>query len=132
MDVFIAGEAEVGLEAEALASPPQKLRGLLLGHRRGPRYFVARVFPLSGRAFPPASRLRELDRLFGGRVIGFYSSRKPVPGPKGILQPFAFGKLFLHVSGVGVRSGRLAVRPSVIEYDNGFFLSPISLARRRP
>lgn len=128
MDVFLAEEAEVGLRADALGRSARECRGLLLGHRRGPRYFVVRVFPLGGRSFPRASRLRQLERLFSGRVIGFYAGRRPEPGPRGILRPFAYGRLLLLVSGTAARPGSLAVRPSVIEYDKGFFLSPISLA----
>lgn len=131
MDVFIAQEAEAGLKADALGAAPEGRRGLLLGHRRGPRYFVAKVFPLGGQPLPGASRFRELDRLFDGTIIGFYADRDPARGPGGILQPFALGKLFLLTPESGVRSRRLAVKPSVIEYDKKFFLSPISLARRR-
>jgi hypothetical protein len=131
MDVFIAEEAEAGLRADAPGVASEGRRGLLLGHRRGPRYFVARVFPLGGRPFPDASRFRKLNRLFGGTVIGFYADRDPDRGPEGILQPFAYGKVFLLVSGSGIRSRRLAIKPSVIEYDKKFYLSPISLARRR-
>jgi hypothetical protein len=131
MDVFIAEEAEAGLRAEALVTPPESRRGILLGHRRGPRFFVSRVFPLGGSSFPAASRLRELDGLFGGRLIGFYAARDPAPGPSGILQPFAYGKLFLRVPGAAGRSRRLEVRSSVIEYDGRFYLSPVSLAGRR-
>ena len=132
MDVFIAKEAEAGLRADALVTPPDDRRGLLLGHRRGPRYFVARVFPLGGRSFPAAARLRKLDGLFDGRIIGFYAARNPGPGPGGILQPFAFGKLFLRVAGSSARPGRPVVKAGVIEYDGRFYLSPIPLAGRRP
>ena len=132
MDVFIAREAEAGLRAASLVNPAESRRGLLLGHRRGPRYFVARVFPLGGRSFPSAARLRKLDGLFDGRIIGFYAARNPKPGPGDILQPFAFGKLFLRVSGPAGRPGRLAVRAGVMEYDGRFFLSPIPLAGRKP
>jgi hypothetical protein len=131
MDVFIAEEAEVELRAEGLDPPPEGRRGLLLGHRRGPRYFVARVFPLGGRSFPQASRIRELDHLFNGRIVGYYSTRNPAPGRGGILQPFAYGKVFLGLHGTRAGVRRPAVRAWVIEYDKKFFLSPISLARRR-
>ena len=131
MDVYISGEAEAGLRAEVLVTPPDSRRGLLLGHKRGPRYFVARVFPLGGRSFPGASRLRELDSLFDGQIVGFYAARDPAPGPSGILRPFAYGKIFLRVPGAAGRSERLDVKGSVIEYDGCFYLSPIPLARRR-
>jgi hypothetical protein len=131
MDVFIAEEAKVGLRAEALGPPPEGHRGLLLGHRRGPRFFVARVFPLGGRSFPPASRIRELNRLFDGRIIGYYSTRCPAPGLAGILQPFAYGKVFLRLHGTREGARGPAVRAWVIEYDKKFFLSPISLSRRQ-
>ncbi len=132
MDVFIATEAEAGLRADALDAPPGGRRGLLLGHRRGPRYLVVRVFPLGGRSFPDAARFRELDRLFDGGIIGFYGDRDPAPGPAGILQPFGYGKLFLRISAKDLRSRPLSVDPRIIEYDREFYLSPISLARRRP
>jgi len=132
MDVYIAEEAEAGLRAEALVIPAKNRRGVLLGHRRGPRYFVARIFPLGGLSFPDASRIRRIDRLFGGRLIGFYAARDPVPGPESLLQPFACGKLFLRVPAAAARSGGSAVRPAIIEFDGGFRLSPVSLAGRRP
>ena len=132
MDVFIAKEAEAGLRAASFVNSPADRRGLLLGHRRGPRYFVARVFPVGGRSFPSAARLRKLDGLFDGRIIGFYAARNPAPGPGGILQPFAFGKLFLRVLGPSARPDRLVVKAGVIEYDGRFYLSPIPLAGRRP
>ena len=75
MDVYIGAEAAAALAAEALTSSGPSLRGLLLGHRRGPRYFVERAFPLRGKAFPAETRFRELDRAFGGRVIGFYERK---------------------------------------------------------
>jgi hypothetical protein len=131
MDVHISGEAEAGLRAEVLVTPPDRRRGVLLGHKRGPRYFVARIFPLGGRSFPGASRLRELDELFDGKILGFYAARDLAPGPSGILRPFACGKLFLRVPGAAGRFDRLAVKSSVIEYDGRFYLSPISLAGRR-
>ena len=131
MDVFIGEEAEAGLRAEILVTPPSSRRGVLLGHKRGPRYFVARIFPLGGRSFPGASRLRELDRLFDGQILGFYAARDPAPGPSGILRPFAYGKLFLRLPGAAGRVERLDVKSSVIEYDGCFYLSPIPLAGRR-
>ena len=131
MDVFIGEEAEAGLKAEVLVTPPGNRRGVLLGQQRGPRFFVARIFPLGGRSFPGASRLRELDRLFDGQILGFYAARDPAPGPSGILRPFAYGKLFLRLPGAAGRVERLDVKSSVIEYDGCFYLSPIPLAGRR-
>jgi len=131
MDIFIAEEAEAGLRAEALGPPPEGRRGLLLGHRRGPRFFIARVFPLGGRSFPPASRIRELDRLFNGKTVGYYSTHSPAPGRAGILQPFAYGKAFLRLHGTEGGTRGPTVSAWVIEFDKKFYLSPISLARRR-
>jgi len=131
MDVYLEAEAESGLRAEALISPPASRRGVLLGHRRGPRYFVSRVFPLGGRAFPEAARLRELDRLFGGRIIGYYAALAPSAGPESVLGPAACGRVFLRVRGGAGRGRKLELKPAVIDYDGRFRLFPISLAGER-
>jgi hypothetical protein len=132
MDAYLGAEAAAGLAAEALERSGKRCRGLLLGHRRGPRYFVERAFPLRGGAFPSETRFRELDRIFGGRIIGFYASGDGGRGSSSILRPFAYGKLYLWIAGLSARSRRPVVKPHVIEYDQAFFLSPIPLARRRP
>jgi hypothetical protein len=130
MDAYLSKEALNYLEAERLGSPRNIGRGLLLGHRRGPRFFVEKVYPLGGRGFPSEIQFWEFDRVFGGRIIGFYASgsrRRSVPQ---VLRPFAYGKLFLEIADSSNRQRRLALKPHVIEYDDHFFLSPIALAKR--
>lgn len=131
MDVYLGAEAEAELRAEALIKPSAGRRGVLLGHRRGPRYIVSRIFPLGGRAFPEAARLRELDRLFGGRIIGYYAARRPASGSGSLLGPAACGKIFIRVRGTDGRSRKLDLKPGVIDYDGRFRLAPISLAGER-
>jgi hypothetical protein len=132
MDAYLGAEATAGLEAEALECAGKTCRGLLLGHRRGPRFFVEKAFPLRGGAFPSETRLRQLDLIFRGKVIGFYALGGSVRGPSGILRPFAYGKLYLRISASASGSRKTDMKPHVIEYDGAFRLSPIALARRRP
>jgi hypothetical protein len=131
MDVYLGAEASAGLEAEALDCRTRACRGLLLGHRRGPRFFVERAFPLRGAALPSEARWQELDRIFGDRIIGFYGSGDAARGAARVLRPFAYGKLYLQISAPGARPRRPVVAPHIIEYDRAFYLSAIPLARRR-
>jgi hypothetical protein len=131
MDAYVAAEAAAGLKAEAVGCAGKTFRGLLLGHRRGPRYFVEKAFPLRG-AFPSEARFRQLDLVLGGRVIGFYASGGADRGPSGLLRPFAYGKLYLRISARASGGRKTVMKPHVIEYDGAFRLSPITLARRRP
>jgi hypothetical protein len=132
MDAYLGAEAAAGLAAAALECSGKKCRGLLLGHRRGPRYFVEKAFPLRGGGFPSATRFRELDRIFGGKLIGFYSGGDRGTGSPRVLRPYAYGKLYLRISPAAAGARRPPVKAHVIEYDDGFYLKPIPLARRRP
>jgi hypothetical protein len=132
MDAYLGAEATAGLKAEALECAGKTCRGVLLGHRRGPRFFVEKAVPLRGDAFPSETRLRQLDLIFGGKVIGFYASGGPARGPSSILRPFAYGKLYLRLSAPASGFRKTVMKPHVIEFDGAFHLSPIALARRRP
>ena len=127
VDVFLAEEARLflaGLNAGPARSRP---RGLLLGHIRGPRFFVEQVFPAAqGFAFRSAE-VRRLDALFGDRVLGFFAFDAPPSLRRRLLRPEAVGRLLVSLA---ARSGREpAATAHLVDFDGRFKLVRLPLAR---
>jgi hypothetical protein len=126
MDVYVSEEARRHLSAQTLEISRGATRGLLLGHRRGPRFFVERIYPCPLQPFLSVEKFRALSRIFDDKIIGFYSSgrRSQKRDPKFPL--FAVNKLYLQF-GSHPRKG-LTLRPAVIEYKGSFCLVPVAFA----
>lgn len=127
MDAFLSEDALMFLEAlGALPADPREA-GYLIGHIRGGRFIVEKVFPAGGSFARPPDRFHELNGIFGSRIIGFFQIRPDEKSRAGLLKPFAYGKLFLDVRFAG--SDKMSVKPFVIDYRDNFFFSPIRLHR---
>jgi hypothetical protein len=128
MDVYLSEEAFIYLKGQALESSVKNHGGLLIGHKRGQRFFVEKVYPSRESYISSERNYWALDRLFDGKIIGFFSFTSGAEKALKILQPFAYGKLFLRIA---LRpKNRLTLKPYVIEYKDSFFLLPISLHSR--
>jgi hypothetical protein len=125
VDVFITREASADVKALAVLRPGPAAWGFLVGHKRGRRVFVERLFPACESAVPPpAERLDELDRLLGRKVVGLFAIR---PGPafkRSLLGPYFCGRLFLEVR---LSKKGPAVRLFVVDFARKFFLAPVPL-----
>lgn len=128
MDVYLTEEAWQSFWAQALEIPRRKARGLLLGHRRGGRFFVEKVFPCSFGQFPTARRYQALNAIFEGKIIGFYSSSRSAGAAAGKCPPFSYNKLFIEFV-LHPKKGPI-LKPSVVEYTDHFHLVPAALAAR--
>jgi len=128
MDAYLSEEARQHLQAQALELPRRKAHGLLLGHRRGGRFFIERIYPCSFPLFPSARKFRALDGIFGGKIIGFYGSGRLSRTEAGNSPPFATNKLYLGFS-LHPKKG-LVLKPAVVEYSGSFYLVPVALAAR--
>ncbi len=129
MDVSFSQEAVQSMEAHACGTGRKTMRGVLVGHKRGQRFYVEKAHPFCGGAFSSAERWRVLDRLFEGKIIGFYSSSSSPKALAGFLQPAFCGKLVLR-TGSG-RRARLSLKPYVVEFDKSFYFLPITLSSRQ-
>jgi hypothetical protein len=128
MDVYLSETATLFLKGQALEASEQTSSGLLLGHKRGQRFFVEQVYPSKESSFSSERTYWTLDRLFEGKIIGFYSFASATRKPPKILRPFAYGKLFLRIA---LRpQKRLTLKPHIIEYKDSFHLLPIALHSR--
>lgn len=128
MDVYLSEEAWQHLRAQALESPGRKARGLLLGHRRGGRFFVERIYPCPFGPFPSARKYWALDSVFEGKIIGFYFSGRRKGPAAGKWPPFSYNKLYLEFDPHPEKG--LTLRPAVVEYSGSFHLVPAALAAR--
>jgi hypothetical protein len=127
MDAYLAVEAHQTLQALGSLSAKPGLSGFLIGHKRGHRFFVERIFPLPKGFRPTLENYESLNRLLDGKIIGFFAFPAGTKDKEQMLQPFACGKLFL-----GVRlskKGSLNFQSLVIDYDGHFFTAPIKLQK---
>jgi hypothetical protein len=123
MDVYFSLDAYNHLKTHALVVNPSTTDGLIIGHRRGPAFFVESILPTSKGFFPSEEKYHSLRDLFHDKLIGFFTFFPDEKKAKKILAPFACGKLYLELS--TDKSKRLRIKPFLIEYEERFLLSPL-------
>ena len=125
MDAYLSREARQSLTALRLVSSNALPDGLLLGHKRGNRFFVEKILPSLKGFFPSLKKYQELDEFLEGKLLGFFSFQPDEKKIKKILAPFAYQKLFLEIN-LNTQK-EMAIKPHVIDYDKEFFLVSIKL-----
>jgi hypothetical protein len=126
MDVLLTPEAMREVEALRVVRPAASTWGFLVGHKRGHRFIVEKVFPAgSGRTLPDKQIISGLDGIWPGGVVGLFAVRPGAAFRKAVLGPAWYGKLVLSL---GLTSRRPTFRPFVIEFDRIFALRPVALA----
>ena len=125
MDAYLSQEAYQSLNAINLISSSSSSDGLLIGHKRGHRFFVEKIFPSTPGFFPSLKKYHELDQLLDGKLLGFFSFKPDEKKIKKILAPFACGKLFLEIN--LSRRKKMTIKSYVVDYENEFFLLPVGL-----
>ena len=128
MDSYLSQEAYKTLTALSIISSSSSSDGLLIGHKRGHRFFVEKILPSLPGFFPSLKKYHELDRLFNGKLLGFFSFSPDDKKIKKILAPFACGKLFLEIS--SNQQKKMTIKSYVIDYENEFLLLPVKLTSR--
>ena len=125
MDAYLSREAYHFLLGLNLASSKPNLDGILIGHKRGHRFFVEKVFPTRKGFYTSLENYFTLDEHFGGKLIGFFTFEADEKKKKKILLPFAYGQLFLDIR--LTQKKKMTIKSYVIDYKKEFFLSPIDL-----
>ncbi len=126
MDAYLSGEAHQSLTVLSLMHPSSIPDGFLIGHKRGHRFFVERISSSMKGFFPSLKKYHEMDKLFDGKLIGFYSYTIDEKKTKKILAPFAFGKLFLEISLNPHK--KMIIKSFVIDHEKKFVLLPVKLS----
>ena len=125
MDVLVTPEARREIETLRAIRPLPSTWGILIGHKRGFRFIVEKIFPAgSGRVLPNERHVAELDHVWPGRVIGLFSVRPGVAFRKAVLSPGWYGKLVLDF---GLSVQKRSIRPYIVEFKTKFFLARIPL-----
>jgi len=125
MDAYLSQEAYQSLAALNLISSSSNTDGLLIGHKRGHRFFAEKIFLSLPGFFPSLKKYHELDQFFNGKLMGFFSFNPDEKKIKKILAPFACGKLFLEIS--SNQQKKMTIKSYVIDYENEFLLLPVRL-----
>jgi len=127
MDAYLTAEAFQSLSALAQLSKNPKAAGYLLGHKRGYRFVVEKIVSAANAARPTPESDHRLDRLFKGKVIGFFTFSEDKKLREAILKPYACGKILLGVRRVKNRG--LSFRAFRIDYEGRFYMVPIEVLR---
>ena len=125
-DVLIVPEARREIEALQAFRPAAGTWGVLIGHRRGPRYFVEKVVTAGSAArLPDEQVLEELDRIWPGGIIGLAVVKPGAAFNKAVLTPAWYGKLVLRSTGA---AGRPVLKTGLVAFERRFFLDPVPFA----
>jgi hypothetical protein len=126
MDVFVVPDARLEIDTLLALRPRPGAWGVIIGHRRGPRFIVEKVAGAGNPATMPDERiLAELERIWPGRIIGIAVVRPGAAFKKALLGPAGYGKLVLVASG-SIKTPVL--RPYVVEFGRRFFLDAVPFA----
>jgi hypothetical protein len=129
MDVLITRDAALDFDVLNLLRPAPPAWGFLIGHKRGPRFFVERIFPAGPQAvLPSPGELDEIDRGFGRKVVGLFAVRPSAAFRRSVAGPYFYGRLVLDVR--PSKNGPV-LRPYVVELDHKFVLEPVVLRHGR-
>jgi hypothetical protein len=123
MDVYLSKEARNFLEALNMVQGDHD--GLLLGHLRGHRFFVEKIFPTQKGFFSSEEQYLSLNQHFSDGVIGFFSFNPDEKKVRKILIPLAQGKLYLSIHTQS--DDALNMQSFKIDFKDRFFLAPIRL-----
>ena len=124
VDAFLAAEARQALEALSALSPRKKLFGILLGHTRGHRFIVEKIFPSPETMSLSPRNILRIDELFAGKAVGFYASGEIAPLKAKLRQPAAAGRLLLAVR--QAKRGPV-IKAYGIDFDGRFRFLPLPL-----
>ena len=125
MDAYLSREAYHFLLGLNLTSSKPNADGLLIGHKRGHRFFVEKIFATQKGFYSSLKNYFALDKHFGGKLIGFFAYGADAKRIKKILLPFAFGQLFLNIH--PTKKKKMTIKSYIIDYKRDFFLSPVDL-----
>jgi hypothetical protein len=126
MDVLIIPEAQREIDALRAFRPRPGTWGVVVGHRRGPRFIVEKVAAAGNPGTAPDERLLDgVEKVWPGRLIGIAVVRPDAAFKRALLGPAWYGKLVLELAG-SVKAP--ALRPCTVEFKRSFFFDPVPLA----
>jgi hypothetical protein len=126
VDVLIIPEARREIDALRAFGPRPGTWGIIVGHRRGPRFIVEKVAAAGNPGTVPDERLLAgVEKIWPGRIIGIAVVRPDAAFKKALRGPTWYGKLVLQLAG-SLKAP--ALRLHVVEFERKFYLDPVALA----
>lgn len=125
----MTGEAAADLEVLNRLRPAPNTWGFLIGHTRGPRILVERLFTAgAGAVLPSPAELDAIDRGLGRRMVGLFAVRPTAAFRKAAAGPYFYGRLFFDI-----RPSMKAplLKPFVVDFNGRFVLAPVAPERGR-
>lgn len=125
MDAYLSKEAYNSLIGLHHISSSPNIDGLLIGHKRGHRFFVQKILPTQKGFYSSLENYKASDKHFRGKLVGFFTFQPDEKKMKKILLPFAYGQLFLGIH--LTKKKKMSFKSFIINFEKDFFLSPIDL-----
>ncbi len=125
MDVFLMREAHREIKTLRIVCEKKPQDGLLIGHSRGPRFFIEKIWPTEIGFFSGEEQYWEIEEIFQGRVIGFFSYLPQLQRHQKLLQPLACGKVFLEI--YPRKNKTMTMKCFILSFDGSFYASPCPL-----
>ncbi|MCX7973462.1 MAG: hypothetical protein N3B16_03070 [Candidatus Aminicenantes bacterium] len=125
MEAFLCQQAYREFKALSLFSPKRFQAGFLLGHTRGPRIYIEKIWPTK-EGFKQAAKIYwDLERILGEEIVGFFIYSSSNRCLSSILKPFACGKILIEID--SNKNNPISLKCSVIDFSQSFRLLPCSL-----
>lgn len=125
VDAFLCERAYREIRALSLLPGKKKPAGLLLGHLRGPRIFIERIWPTEEGFRRAAEYLWELEKALGCPIVGFFAYLPSRRYLQAILKPFACGKILVEIR--PEKRNSFSLKCSLIDFSHAFKLFPCPL-----
>jgi len=127
MDVYFTEEARRRLEI--LAKLASRSGGLLIGHRRGPRYVIESFLPLPPGTAPSIEERLETESRLDGEWVGEFYLGATEDDERSMLSPAKTGKILLEIQ--KQPKGEIRFRARRVEYEDRFYLKDIDIFNSR-
>ena len=125
MEVLLSKEVVQSFSALQCDLSDTNADGFLIGHKRGDMFFVEQIIPSQKGFFSSREKYTAIKQILEDKILGFYSFHTTESKLKKILDPIAYGKIFLRFD--LDKTDQWMLKPYAIEHDKGFFLLPIEL-----
>lgn len=125
MEAFLGQQAYREIKALSLSSAKKFQAGFLLGHTRGPRIYIEKIWP-SNEGFKQAAKIYwQLEKTLGQEIVGFFLFPSFGRAWLSILKPFAFGKILMEIN--LKENGAFSFKCSLVDFQHAFCLVPCTL-----
>ncbi len=127
MDVYLSREALLQLQAVGIFS--LRAEGLLIGHKRGHRYFVESILAVPRALAASSVKRQSLKALLEDSFLGHFCFMDAKAGLKRALVPGLVGTVLLEVGFDPAKKSKF--KAYAVEFDGVYRLSPIKVKQAK-